>query len=168
MRTATLSSVLALAVITLVSFAATAEAGGHHIHRTSVRWHNGHVQVHHRAVVGYRPLVVYRPAPVVFSTPAIATTPPVVTVRASYRPVNCHWNVCVGETLYSIAEAQYGNGNLWTYVARYNGISDPAQFRVGLQVELPVIYSNGSMRRSTSPAPAPVRPQLAGTTVANF
>jgi hypothetical protein len=105
-------------------------------------------------------VIVHRPAPVVVHRPTV--------ISPVYSPVNCHWDVCVGESLASIAEAQYGDRNLWTYIARFNGITSAPQFREGLRVELPVIYTDGSMRRSTAPAPVMVGEQLAGDTVASF
>lgn len=48
-----------------------------------------------------------------------------------------HYTVVAGDTLWAIAQATYGNGNVWTNIADANGIRDPRRLQIGTDLVLP-------------------------------
>lgn len=56
--------------------------------------------------------------------------------QAQPQPAATH-EVQEGDTLWSIAEQHYGDGQRWRDIADYNNINDPADLRAGQQLELP-------------------------------
>lgn len=56
------------------------------------------------------------------------------------------YTVQPGDTLYAIAQAQFGNGNLYPQIVAANpAITDPNQIFVGEQIEIPDVATGGSV-----------------------
>ncbi len=110
-----------------------------------------------REAVGDHESVPYRPAP------------EPVEVTNSLR----QYTVKQGDSLYAIAESQYGRGRgeLWKEIAKANGITDPGRIRVGMKLKLPELEPRpvavASSDTDSTPAAAPVIAETDSATVAD-
>ena len=47
------------------------------------------------------------------------------------------YTVQSGDTLYSLAQRFYGDGNQWQKIAQTNNIADPSQLQAGVTITIP-------------------------------
>jgi nucleoid-associated protein YgaU len=82
-------------------------------------------------------------------SPAVVYTPPTTQPVKGDRT----HRVQSGETLSSIAQATYGNRNLWPYIRRANPNVEPTKLRPGMVIVLP---DPEAVKARTQPAPATI------------
>ncbi|PXW35943.1 UNVERIFIED_CONTAM: LysM domain-containing protein [Williamsia faeni] len=62
------------------------------------------------------------------------------------------YNVQSGDTLFSIAQHEYGDGNLYPVIARQNHLADPNVINIGQPLELPYVTFRHHFSTPDSPA----------------
>ena len=82
------------------------------------------------------------PAPAPAATPAPAPTAPAATAPATTAPAAAaaaasKYVVEKGDSLWKIAAEKYGNGALWTRIAKANTLQHPNHIEIGKELELP-------------------------------
>ncbi|CAN7255934.1 MULTISPECIES: 5'-nucleotidase C-terminal domain-containing protein [unclassified Agrobacterium] len=82
------------------------------------------------------------PAPAPVATPAPAPTAPAATAPATTAPAAAaaaasKYVVEKGDSLWKIAAEKYGNGALWTRIAKANTLQHPNHIEIGKELELP-------------------------------
>jgi hypothetical protein len=83
---------------------------------------------------------------------------PVVVAR-TFAPAHSVIVVMPGDSWFSICSREYGNTNIWSRVADFNGVPQNMQLTGGMQLRLPVINPNGSFSLSSAPAAIAMAPQ---------
>lgn len=69
------------------------------------------------------------------AAPAATTAPATKEPPVSASPTS--YTVARGDSLWKIAEATYGNGEMWTTISGANGLRNPDLLEIGQQLELP-------------------------------
>ena len=95
---------------------------------------------------------VYIQKPVIVEKPVAVAQP--VAHTTCFDPHHCHCFVRPGDTWITIAKRQYGNPNLWPFLAKFNNVAPTQQLNLGQQIQLPKINANGTMIQAPAPAPA--------------
>jgi hypothetical protein len=80
-------------------------------------------------------------------------------IAPSFAPAHSIIVVMPGDSWFSICAREYGNANLGSRVADFNGMPQNFQLTGGMQVRLPVINPNGSFSLSSAPAAFAAPPQ---------
>jgi hypothetical protein len=80
-------------------------------------------------------------------------------IAPSFAPAHSIIVVMPGDSWFSICAREYGNANLGSRVADFNGMPQNFQLTGGMQVRLPVINPNGSFSLSSAPAAIAAPPQ---------
>ena len=77
------------------------------------------------------------PAPTTTTTPAPAATAPASPAPAAAAAAVSKYVVAKGDSLWKIAAEKYGDGSLWTRIAKANTLRQPNHIEVGEELELP-------------------------------
>ncbi|MCZ7464242.1 5'-nucleotidase C-terminal domain-containing protein [Rhizobium rhizogenes] len=77
------------------------------------------------------------PAPATTATPAPAATAPAVPTPATAAAAASKYVVEKGDSLWKIAAEKYGDGALWTRIAKANTLKRPNHIEIGEELELP-------------------------------
>lgn len=78
-----------------------------------------------------------------------------MTQKVTESAPDTRYEVSSGETLWSIAEKEYGDGFKWETIAKANNISDPTTLDKGVRLVIPKIISEQPKSAILSPAPEP-------------
>lgn len=74
---------------------------------------------------------------IVSSPPAQSNSPPVSSVSAIAQYADKTVTVKQGQTLWGIASAEYGRGDLWPIIAKVNGVKDETSLQAGQKLKIP-------------------------------
>lgn len=77
------------------------------------------------------------PAPATTAAPAPAATAPATTAPAAAAAAASKYIVEKGDSLWKIAAEKYGDGALWTRIAKANTLKHPNHIEIGKELELP-------------------------------
>ena len=77
------------------------------------------------------------PAPTTTTTPAPAAAAPASPAPAAAAAAVSKYVVAKGDSLWKIAAEKYGDGSLWTRIAKANTLRQPNHIEVGEELELP-------------------------------
>jgi LysM domain len=81
------------------------------------------------------------------------------------RPHSSHYRVKKGDSLWKIAQSQYGDAQVWPLIAKANRLPRPDLLLIGMRLHLPNIEqprASFTTTRPSVPSPSLERPPLAG------
>lgn len=87
-----------------------------------------------------------------------------VTEKVSTPQLQIH-TVAPGETLWGIAEKEYGDGFKWQEIAKANNITNPSQLEKGVNLTIPALTPSPAIAESTKPTVIPTTAPVVQNTV---